>query len=102
LYHSDWGSEYSSYLFQDLLERLGTQSSMSRMGECLDIAVAESFFGTLKAGLLGDQLGRRFESKSKQVKLVRDYIDNFYNPVRRHSTLGYKSPVAFELAHRVN
>ena len=102
LYHSDRGSQYASDLFQDLLERSGTQASMSRKGECLDNAVAESFFGTLKAELLGDQPGRRFESKSQTLELVRDYIDNFYNPVRRHSALGYKSPIAFELAHQVN
>ncbi len=74
---------------------------MSRKGECLDNAVAESFFGTLKAELFGDQPDRCFESKRKTLELVRDYIDNFYNSVRRHSALGYKSPVAFELAHRL-
>jgi len=102
LYHSDRGSQYASYLFQRLLERSGTQSSMSRKGECLDNAVAESFFGTLKAELLGDQPGRCFKSKRQTLELVKDYIDNFYNPVRRHSALGYKSPIAFELAHRMN
>jgi putative transposase len=102
LYHSDRGSQYASYRFQDPLKRAGTQASMSRKGECLDNAVAESFFGTLKAELLGDQPGRRFESKRPTLELVKDYIDNFYNAVRRHSALGYKSPIAFELAHQVN
>ena len=74
---------------------------MSRRGECLDNAVAESFFGTLKAELLGDQIGGRFGNKRQALHLVGDTIDNFYNPVRRHSALGYKSPVAFELAHRL-
>lgn len=73
---------------------------MSRTGECLDNAVAESFFGTLKAELLGDQPGGRFANKRQTWELVGDYIDNFYNLVRRHSALGYKSPNAFELAHR--
>jgi len=102
LYHSDRGSQYASYRFQDLLECSGTQASMSRRGECLDNAVAESFFGTLKAELLGDQPGRCFESKRQTLELVRDYIDNFYNLVRRHSALGHKSPIAFELAHQLN
>jgi len=99
LYHSDRGSQYASHLFQDLLACSGTQASMSRKGECLDNAVAESFFGTLKAELLGDQPRGRFASKWQTWELVGDYIDNFYNLVRRHSALGYKSPIAFELAH---
>ena len=102
LYHSDRGSQYAGVLFQELLRRSGTQASMSRKGECLDNAVAESFFGTLKAELLGDQPGERFASKAQAVALVNDYIGNFYNPVRRHSALGHKSPLAFELAHQIN
>jgi len=101
LYHSDRGSQYASHLFQQALTRAGTQSSMSEKGECYDNAVAESFFGTYKAELLADQPQRRFTSKAQAWALTADYIDNFYNPVRRHSTLGYKSPVAFELAHQV-
>ena len=57
-------------------------------------------FGTLKAELLGDQPGRCFASKRQTWELVGDYIDNFYNLVRRHSALGYKSPIAFEMAQR--
>jgi putative transposase len=101
LYHSDQGSQYASGLFQELLACSGTQASMSRKGECVDNAVAESFFGTLKAELLADQPGARFASKALAVALVNDYIDNFYNRVRRHSALGHKSPIAFELAHQV-
>ena len=67
LYHSDRGSQYASHRFQDLLITSGTQASMSRKGECLDNAVAESFFGTLKAELLGDQIGERFESKRQAL-----------------------------------
>lgn len=101
LYHSDRGSQYCSTLFQSLLSSSGTQPSMSRKGECLDNAVAESFFGTLKAELLVDQPGGRFHSKAHAAAAVSDYIENFYNRVRLHSTLGYRSPVAFELAHRI-
>jgi transposase InsO family protein len=102
LYHSDRGSQYASTLFQQLLVRSGTQASMSRKGNCLDNAVAESFFGTLKAELVADQPGGRFSSKARARELVEDYIDNFYNTVRRHSALGSKSPLAFELAHQFN
>lgn len=101
LYHSDRGSQYASRLFQNLLSCSGTLASMSGAGECLDNAVAESFFGTLKAELLGDQPGGRFASKRQTLELVGDDIDNFYNLVRRHSALGYKSPIAFEMAHRI-
>ncbi len=73
---------------------------MSGKGECLDNAVAESFFGTLKAELLADQPSGRFASKTQATMLVHDYIENFYNPVRRHSALGHRSPIAFELAHQ--
>ena len=75
---------------------------MSGKGECLDNAVAESFFGTLKAELLADQPERRFASKTQAVLLVGDYIDNFYNSIRKHSALGNKCPIAFELAYQVN
>ncbi len=102
LYHSDRGSQYCGTLFQDLLKCSGTQPSMSGKGECLDNAVAESFFGTLKAELLADQPGDRFASKTQAALLVGDYIDNFYNSIRKHSALGNKCPIAFELAHQVS
>lgn len=102
LYHSDRGSQYCGELFQKLLKRSGTHASMSAKGECLDNAVAESFFGTLKAELLADQPGHRFASKTEAVLLVGDYIDNFYNSIRKHSALGNKCPIAFELAYQVN
>jgi transposase InsO family protein len=102
LYHSDRGSQYASHQFQQQLARSGTQCSMSGRGDCYDNAVAESFFGTLKAELLADQPGGRFASKDAGIALVDDYIGNFYNPLRRHSALGHTSPVAFELAYQVN
>ena len=64
------------------------------------LAHSKPSFGTLKAELLGDQPGRCFASKRQTLELVGDYIDNFYNLVRRHSALGYKSPIAFEMAQR--
>jgi putative transposase len=82
-----------------VLAQSSTQSSISAKGECLNNAVAESFFGTLKAELLAAQPERRFASKAQAAALVSDYIENFYNRMRLHSTLGYRSPVDFELAH---
>ena len=102
LYHSDRGSQYCATLFQDLLKCSGTQPSVSDRGECLDNAVAESFFGTLKAELLADQTERRFAGKTQAALLVSDYIDNFYNSIRKHSALGNKCPIAFELAYQLN
>lgn len=87
LYHSDRGSQYASYAFQALLAQAKTQASMSGRAQCLDNAVAESFFGTLKAELLNDQPSRCFVCKVAAHELVADYIDHFYNTVRRHSAL---------------
>jgi transposase InsO family protein len=75
---------------------------MSAKGKCLDNAVAESFLGTLKAELLADQPRRRFASKTEAALLVGDYIDNYYNSIRKHSALGNRCPIAFELAHQIN
>ena len=75
---------------------------MSAKEECLDNAVAESFFGTLKAELPADQPGQRFAGKTEAALLVSDDIDNFYNSIRKHSALGNKCPIAFELAHQIN
>jgi hypothetical protein len=79
----------------------GGNKHFSRTGQCLDNAVAESFFGTLKAELLGDQPGR-FQTKRKTFELVADYIDNFYNLVRRHSALGLKVPLTSNWLIRPN
>jgi len=102
LYHSDRGSQYAGHGFQRQLAHSGTQSSMSRAGNCYDNAVSESFFGTFKAELLQDQPKGCFASKGVAIALTGDYIDNYYNPLRRHSALGFQSPVAFELAYQVN
>lgn len=102
LYHSDRGSQYAGHRFQRQLAQCGTQCSMSGTGNCYDNAVSESFFGTFKAELLQDQPNSCFASKAVAMALTGDYIDNYYNPLRRHSTLGFQSPVAFELAYQVN
>jgi putative transposase len=100
IHHSDLGSQYAAQGYQSRLAESGLVCSMSRKGDCWDNAVAESFFGTYKAELLADQPQGRFTSKAQARALTADYIDGFYNTVRLHSTLDYKSPVAFELAHR--
>jgi transposase InsO family protein len=96
LHHSDRGSQYASHDYRNALDQAGIACSMSRRGDCWDNAVAESFFGTLKMELLYElPLQTRRETRSA----VADYIETFYNVRRRHSSLGYQSPVEFELKH---
>ena len=93
LHHSDQGSQYTSEQFQALLTELGIQCSMSRRGDCWDNAAMESFFSTLKIErVYRKQYATRDEARAD----VFDYIERFYNPRRRHSTLGYVSPAEFE------
>ena len=94
LHHSDRGSPYGSDLYTDRLCALHMQSSMSQKGDCWDNAVAESFFSTLEWELLRK---RSFATLSKARRIVSEYIDQFFNPIRRHSTNGYFSPIEFEL-----
>ncbi len=91
--HSDQGSTYASGDYQQQLKANDLVCSMSRKGECLDNAVAESFFGTLKTELVDheDYLSRQDAKQS-----LFEYIEVFYNRRRRHSYLGYISPVEFE------
>jgi len=100
LFHSDRGSQYASELFGKTLKKHGFVPSMSRKGNCWDNAVAESFFGTYKSELVAEQPAGRFATKEQAYRLTADYIENFYNRVRLHSTLDYRSPVMFELAHQ--
>ena len=96
MHHSDQGSPYTSENYQRALEASGIACSMSRRGNCLDNAVLESWNKTLKA-----ELGDRFESPADAKEKLFDYIELFYNQQRRHSTLGYLSPAAFERAAAV-
>jgi len=99
LFHSDRGSQYASELFGKALKKHGFVPSMSRKANCWDNAVAESFFGASKSELMAEQPGGKFVNKEQAYRLTADYIENFYNRVRLHSTLDYRSPVMFELAH---
>jgi putative transposase len=71
---------------------------MSRTGDCWDNAVAESFFATLKAELVDHE---RYPTRAVATASIGDYLEGFYNPVRRHSYLGYVSPMEFELKRQV-
>ena len=94
LHHSDRGSVYTSEEYRKEVARWGGIASMSRKGNCWDNAVAESFFATIKGECLDLQ---RIYTRTQGVAHVRDYIDSFYNVRRLHSTLGYESPIEFEL-----
>jgi len=87
LFHSDRGSQYASELFGKALKKHGFVPSMSRKANCWDNAVAESFFGIYKSELVAEQPAGRFASKEQAYRLTADYIENFYNRVRLHSTL---------------
>ncbi len=91
--HSDQGSTYASSDYQKLLKENDLLCSMSRKGECLDNAVAESFFGTLKTELVDHE---DYRTKDEAKRSLFEYIEVFYNRRRRHSYLGYVSPVEFE------
>lgn len=93
LHHSDQGSQYTAEEFQRLLEAHGIICSMSRRGDCWDNAAMESFFSTLKAERVNR---RRYRTREEARADIFDYIERFYNPRRRHSTLGQVSPAEFE------
>ena len=99
IYHSDRGSVYASQDFKSLLASNEIKPSMSRKGNCWDNAVAESFFHTLKVELIYQT---KFNLKISAVFSINDWIDNFYNPKRMHSSIGYCSPDEFELIHAGN
>lgn len=93
LHHSDRGSQYTAGQYQQGLTRYGLRCSMSRPGNCWDNAVVESFFASLKTELV---YRRQFRSRQEAQTAIFAYIEGFYNRRRRHSTLGYLSPVEFE------
>src|SRR5579859_605370 len=91
--HSDRGSQYTSDAYRATLAEAGITVSMSRTGNCYDNAVTESFFGTVK----GECVERAcFQTRREARQTIFEYVECFYNRVRRHSSLGYLSPVAYE------
>lgn len=92
--HSDRGSQYASNSFRLLLEQNGLRQSMSGKGNCYDNAQAESFFSRFKAELIEEGV---FEDLEQARSEIFSYIEGYYNRVRLHSSLGYKSPIEFEM-----
>lgn len=88
IHHSDRGSQYASCAYQARLSQAGGRTSMSRKGDCWDNAVVESFFGTLKTELEKEVWSSHHEAR----EAIQEYINEFYNPIRRHSANGYLSP----------
>lgn len=95
--HSDRGSPYASDDYRAALRAMGARQSMSRSGDCWDNAVAESFFSSAKTELA---IRQPLASFRVAKALLAEYIERFYNLVRLHSTVGYMSPVAYELRSR--
>lgn len=93
LHHSDRGSQYACGDYQALLTQHGMRCSMSRKGDCWDNAVVESFFATLKAELVDDA---DWATREEARTALFAYIEGWYNRQRRHSSLGYRSPVQYE------
>jgi putative transposase len=92
LHHCDRGSQYCAHDYQKLLKQFGMTSSMSRKGNCWDNAPMESFWGTLKNELVHH---RRFVTREQARQEITEYIEIFYNRIRRQARLGYLSPAAF-------
>ncbi|MBV7256142.1 IS3 family transposase [Pacificimonas sp. WHA3] len=93
IHHTDRGSQYCSHDYQKLLRQHGFRVSMSGKGNCYDNSAVETFFKTIKAELIWR---RSWQTRRDAQMAIFEYINGFYNPRRRHSALGWKSPVAFE------
>jgi putative transposase len=96
LAHSDRGSQYASEHYQRLLAEEGIVCSMSGVAQCWDNAPVESFFASLKRELVHDE---KYTTRGQAKASIFEFIETFYNRVRRHSSLGFVSPVEFERAH---
>ena len=96
VHHSDQGTQYTSIAFGMRCQEMGVRHSMGSVGDCFDNAMAESFFATLECEPLER---RRFKSQAEAEIAVFDFIEGWYNPQRRHSALGYLSPMNYEQQH---
>ena len=92
IHHSDRGSQYCSHAYRKQLQQFGMQASMSRKGDCWDNAPMESFWGSLKNELVHH---RRFTTREQATREITEYIEIFYNRIRKQARLGYLSPAAF-------
>ena len=93
IHHSDQGSQYTSIAFGLRCKEAKVRPSMGSVGDAYDNAMCESFFATLECELLDR---RKFQTKAEARMAIFQFIEGWYNPGRRHSALGYKSPIAFE------
>ncbi len=93
IHHSDRGSQYCSHDYQKRLREYGFKTSMSGKGNCFDNAAVETFFKSMKAELIWRQ---QWQTRHQLETALFQYINGFYNPRRRHSTLGGISPITFE------
>lgn len=98
IFHSDRGCQYTSKEFGDLLEDNGVRQSLSRVGQCWDNAVAESFFATLKLELIYQHA---WPTRGAARRAITEFIEIFYNYERLHSAIGYQSPARYEAARAV-
>ena len=97
--HSDRRVQYASKEFRKVLKQYTQTQSMSRKGNCWDNAVVESFFSSLKKECV--RKTKFFSKKSAEIEIL-SYIDNWYNTKRKHSSLGYLSPLEFEIKYRIS
>ncbi len=93
IHHSDQGSQYTSLAFGLRCKEAGVRPSMGSVGDAYDNAMCESFFATLECELFDR---RKFRTKAEARMAIFEFIEGWYNPSRRHSALGYKSPITFE------
>ena len=100
IHHSDQGAEYSSAELERELKRTGALASMGSVADCYDNALAESFFASIETELFERQPGHRFNSHHDAKLAIFDWLEVFYNRRRRHSALGYLSPIRYEQQHR--
>jgi putative transposase len=96
VFHSDHGSQYTSWAFGQRLRRAGLLGSMGSIGDCFDNALAESFFSSLQVELLDRQ---SWATRQQLANAIFEWIEAWYNPRRRHSALDYLSPVDYERVH---
>jgi len=96
IHHSDQGCQYTSIAFGSRCREAGVRPSMGSVGDCFDNAMCESFFATLECELLAKH---RFHAQAQAVPVVFEFIEGWYNTQRRHSALGYLSPIDFERRH---
>jgi putative transposase len=96
VHHSDHGSQYTALVFSERCREAGIEVSMGSIGDCFDNAVCESFHATLKKELVHHH---RWQTRAEARTAVFEYVEGWFNPHRRHSTLGYRSPAEYERQH---